>query len=236
MRGNTKIAITHYLLIFLLAVAVLGGCKTAEIRPANGNVGGVERTDFAKLANHTLLVSMEQSDARAIGGNLAPESVLPLTVGALPNIVTTAIPTQQPSCRLVGLAVETDNRQETQEWLAMQDKSCPLIAPHGWRLFWVVQQGTNGVARVLFSDKAHFLKLMEWTAAAKTDSPLQRPISVTRAGRTCPTCGSVSCEGFWVDTAGGYQRPTHFLVEGTHYDPIVGGIDQSVTGGRCPLD
>lgn len=236
MRGNTKVAINHCLLVLLLAVASLGGCKADEVRTANGNVMGVERADFGKLANHTLLVSMERSDVRAIGGNLPPESVLPLTVGALPNIVTTAIPTQKQSCRLVGLAVETDNRQETQEWLAMQDKSCSPTSPHGWRDFWMLQQDVDGTVRVLLSDKAHSVKLMEWTKEAKTDSPRQRPISVTRAGRTCPTCGSTNCEGVWQNKTGSYQRPSQFLVERTHYDSM-SGLDQSLTTeGSCPLD
>lgn len=236
MRGNTKVTIGYYLLALLLAVATLGGCKADEVRTANGNGMGVERADFGKLANHTLLVSMERSDARAIGGNLPPESVLPLTVGVLPNIVTTAIPAQQQSCRLAGLAVETDNRQETKEWLAMQDKSCPPTSPHGWRDFWILQQDVDGTVRVLLSDKAHSVKLMEWTQEARVDSPLQRSISATRAGRTCPTCGSVSCEGFWVDKTGAYQRPSQFLVERTHYDSM-NGLDQSLAAeGRCPLD
>ncbi len=233
MRRNIKFPMVSYLVIFLLTITVLGSCKTEATKSVSENTK-LGQADFDKLANHTVSVSLEQGDARAFGGELPPDGVLPLVIQALPESVAAVVPKQL--CPLVGLAVETDNLLETREWLAMQDKSCPPIAPHGWRLLWVVQQGTDGVTRVLFSDKAHSVKLMEWTQAAKADSPLQRPISVTRAGRTCPTCGSTSCEGFWVNKAGAYQRPAQFLVERTHYDPMAGGLDQSVTGGKCPLD
>ncbi|HRJ54586.1 MAG TPA: hypothetical protein PLE99_17625 [Candidatus Thiothrix moscowensis] len=239
MRRNTKLPIIRCLLVLLLAVTALGGCKADDVKPVGGGgrtttVANLNQADFDRLANHTLLVSLERGDARAVGGSLQPEAVLPLTVGALLNVATAVIPKQ--SCPLVGLVVETDNNPETREWLAMQDKTCPPVSSHGWHLFWVVQQGKDGITRVLFSDKAHSVKLMEWTKSAKVDSPLQRPVSVTRAGRTCPTCGSTSCEGFWVDKAGAYQRPAQFLVESTRYDPMAGGLDQSVTGGGCPLD
>lgn len=233
MRRNTKFPIVYSLLVLLFTVTALGGCKTEAIKPAGENTK-LGQEDFDKLANHTVRVSLERGDARAFGGKLPPDRDLPLAIQALPESVAAVVPKQ--SCPLAGLAVETDNRPETREWLAIQDKSCPPISPHGWRLFWVVQRGTDGVTRVLFSDKAHSVKLMEWTQSAKADSPLQRPVSVTRAGRTCPTCGSTSCEGFWVNKTGAYQRPSQFLVERTRYDAMAGGLEQSVTGGSCPLD
>ena len=233
MRRNIKFPMVSYLLIFLLTITALGSCKTEEIKPAGENTK-LGQADFDKLANHTVLVSLERGDARAFGGKLPPDRDLPLAIQALPESVAAVVPKQ--SCPLAGLAVETDNRPETREWLAMQDKTCPPVSSHGWHLFWVVQQDIGGTARILFSDKAHSVKLMEWTQSAKADSPLQRPISVTRAGHTCPTCGSTSCEGFWVDRTGAYQRTAQFLVESTRYDAMAGGLDQSVTGGRCPLD
>ncbi|WP_298609102.1 hypothetical protein [uncultured Thiothrix sp.] len=196
----------------------------------------IPQAEFAKLAKHTLIVPLAEGNARAVGGELKPETSLPLKITALPKNIISIIPAAQRVCQLVGLMVETDNRIETREWLVMSEKKCLTKLPNGWRFFWVVQQGVDGKTRLLLSDKADSIKLNEWTTETKADSPTQRAISVIRAGRTCANCGSIHCEGSWVNKRGAYQRPSQFLVEHTVYDPM-SGLEQSLdVSAKCPLD
>ncbi|MFZ1389795.1 MAG: hypothetical protein WBP46_18740 [Thiolinea sp.] len=224
------------LFILLIPVLILSGCMTEAIQSeptANPASSQLNPAEFEKLANHTLMISLGRGDARAVGGKLKPEEALPLALGTPPKHILAVVP--QQNCALVGLVVETDNQVETREWLVMQDKGC-TPPTGGWYSFWLVQQGQTGQARLLMSDQAGAVKMMEWTTAAKADSSMQRPVSVSRSGRTCPNCGSTNCEGFWTNPAGSYQRPREFLVENTRYDAM-SGLDQSLdAAAKCPLD
>lgn len=228
--------------IFLVISFSLASCYTEQAKPINTSVNVTNATkeittaDFDKLSKYTVSVALNRSEAFAIGGDLKPEASLPLMLQALPKAVTQVVPVQKPPCTLLGLPIETDNRIETREWLVIQNKSCPIASPKGWRLFWVVQQSANGSPRILLTDKADEVKVLEWNASAKADSPTQRPLTISRSGRTCANCGSTNCQGTWLNKTGGYQRPSQFLVERTRYDSM-SGLEQSMNVlDKCPLD